>query len=250
MGAAAGQRPRADAVRITLLSWIGRGRFRQGRRLPPEPELAAELGVSRATLREALRSLEDEGLLTRTRGAGTFLIGRPRVKNNLDANFGVTEAIRSAGMRPGFEEAHVHRRAAGPEEGERLDLAVDDDVIVVDRIRTADGRPVVYTVDVIPAFLVPDRLALLRRLVRGSLYEIFEQQLGIVIHHGVASFAPARATRTVADKLHVPRGTLVLYLHQIDYDETGRPVLSSHEHHLADAFEFMVIRRGPGRRLA
>ncbi len=242
--------PRVDAVRDTLMSWIGERDSGTSLRLPPEPELAVELGVSRATLREALRSLEDEGLLTRTRGAGTFVSDRPRVPNNLAENFGVTEAIRAAGMRPGFEDAHMRRQAAGPREAARLGLNEDDEVVVLDRVRTADGRPVVYTVDVIPASLVPRSDGLARRLARQSLYDLFRTELGIAIHHGVARFTPARASRTIADKLRVPRGTLVLYLDQIDYDETGRPVLSSHEHHLADAFEFSVIRRGPGRRRA
>ncbi len=250
MGAAVPRRPRVDAVRDTLLSQIGKGRFAEGRQLPPEPELATRLGVSRATLREALRSLEEGGILTRTRGAGTFVVDRARVKNNLAVNFGVTEAIRSAGMRPGFEDAHVRRQPAGPTEGARLALDPAEEVVVVDRVRTADGRPVVFTVDVLPGSLVPDGPSLDRRLTRGSLYEILEERFGVVIHHGVASFAPSRAPGRVAEKLRVPKGTLVLYLHQIDYDETGRPVLSSHEHHLADAFEFSVIRRGPGRRTA
>jgi GntR family transcriptional regulator len=250
MGGAVRPRPRVDAVRATLRSWIGSGRLRRGRQLPPEPELAAELGVSRATLREALRSLEDEGLLTRTRGAGTFLATGHRLRNNLDANFGVTEAIRSAGMRPGFVHATVRSGPAGAEEAERLDLSPADEVVTVERVRTADGRRVVHSVDVIPAWLVGDGSDLRRRLARGSLYELFEKELGVAIHHGVASFGPARATRVIAEKLRVPRGALLLYLHQVDYDEAGRPVMSSHEHHLADAFEFMVVRRGPGRRFA
>jgi GntR family transcriptional regulator len=151
-------------------------------------------------------------------------------------------------MRPGYEEGSVRIEPADPEEAERLELPPGDDVVVVDRVRTADGRRVAYTVDFLPGFLFARRHDLLRRLVRGSLYTALERELGIVVHHGVAGFAPARATRKVADKLAVPRGTLVLYLHQVDYDEGARPVLSSHEHHLADAFEFTVVRRGPGRR--
>ena len=93
-------RPRSQAAREELLEWVARGRIGPGSQLPPEPQLASKLGVSRATLRDALGSLEDEGLVTRTRGSGTFLAHRPRARNNLDANFGVSEAIRAAGMRP------------------------------------------------------------------------------------------------------------------------------------------------------
>ena len=64
----------------------------------------------------------------------------------------------------------------------------------------------------------------------------------------VASFTPVRATKALGSKLRVGRGSLLLYLQQVDYDQEGRPVLSSHEHHVADAFEFTLIRRGPGRR--
>jgi DNA-binding GntR family transcriptional regulator len=69
-----------------------------------------------------------------------------------------------------------------------------------------------------------------------------------VIHHGLATFQPTRADGHTASELGVMRGTLLLYIRQIDFDDSGRPVVSSHEHHLADAFEFSVVRRGPGRR--
>jgi GntR family transcriptional regulator len=238
---------RPYVARDELLALISRSRIRPGGRLPPEPELAAEIGVSRASLREALGSLEEEGFLTRTRGAGTFLADRPRVTNNLDVNFGVTDAIRMAGMRPGYREGRTWFEPASTDEAERLGLGPGAEVGVVERVRTADGRPVVLSRDLLPAALLADRRELLRRMVRGSVYEAMERQLGIAIHHGLASFAPARADRRVARLLRVRSGTLVLYLTQVDYDGEGRPVLSSHEHHLADAFEFTVVRRGPGR---
>jgi GntR family transcriptional regulator len=235
-------------LRDEVLSWIDRARLRPGAQLPSEPELASELGVSRPTLRETLRSLEEEGILTRTRGAGTFLTDRSRVRNNLDANFGVTDAIRASGMRPGVARSTISRRAATGEERERLQLEAGRDVVAVERVRTADGRPVVHSVDVLPAHLLEGGRDLSGKLARGSVYSILERDLGIAIHHGVAMFSPERAGKAVAAALGIKRGALLLYLSQIDYDDTGRPVLASEERHLADAFEFMVIRRGPGQR--
>ena len=219
-----------------------------GSQLPPEPELAAELGVSRATLREALRSLEEEGLVRRTRGAGTFVADRPRMANNLDANFGVTDAIRFSGMEPGTEQGSLRIEAASADEADQLDLQPGEDVVVVDRVRTADGRPVVLSRDILALRLTGDDPTLLARLETSSVYEVLERDLGIVIHHGLASFRPTRADGHVASQLRVPRETLLLYIRQVDFDDTARPVVSSHEHHLADAFDFTVVRRGPGRR--
>jgi GntR family transcriptional regulator len=221
-----------------------------GSQLPPEPELAAELGVSRATLREALRSLEDEGLLRRTRGAGTFVVDRPRMPNSLDANFGVTDAIRASGKQPGTKRAEVRIEAAGAEEAERLDVEPGEDLLVVDRVRTADGQPVVIARDILPLRVIGADPEVHERLRTGSVYEVLERDRGIVVHHGLATFRPIRADGHLASLLEVPRGTLLLYLRQVDFDESGRPVVSSHEHHLVDAFEFSVVRRGPGRRYA
>jgi GntR family transcriptional regulator len=217
-----------------------------GSQLPPEPELAAELGVSRSTLREALRSLEDEGLVRRTRGAGTFVAERPRMANNLDANFGVTDAIRSSGMVPGTVNATARIEAASAEEAERLELQPGEDVVVLDRTRTADGRPVVLSRDIFPLHLAHGDESIVHRLDAVSIYEALERDLGVVVHHGFATFQPTQADGHIASKLGVPRGTLLLYIRQVDYDASGRPVVSSHEHHLSEAFEFSVVRRGPG----
>jgi GntR family transcriptional regulator len=248
MGSGSRTKLRSLAVRDRLLARITRGKLRPGSQLPAEPDLAVELGVSRATLREALRSLQDEGVLTRSRGTGTFVSHVPRMLSSLDANFGVTDAIRAAGMEPGFQEAVTRLEPASEAEAARLHVETGDDVVVVERVRTADGRRVVWSQDVLPTRVLDRRPEALSKLARGSMYETLEREFGVPIHHGIATFAPMKAARATAQKLGVARNTLVLYLQQVDFDVGGRPVLSSHEWHLADAFDFTVIRRGPGRR--
>jgi GntR family transcriptional regulator len=237
-----------SSIREELAQRIASGKMPPGSQLPPEPALATGFGVSRATLREALRSLEEDGFLTRTRGAGTFVTHRPRLRNNLDVNFGVTDAIRGAGMEPGSEAIQVFERPASPEIARRLAIPPGAPIVVVERVRTADRRPVVYSQDMMPSAVVGDRSDLLDRLSGRSIYEYLERDRGIVVHHGVASFRPIKADRTVAGRLRVIKGALLLYIRQVDYDDQGRPVLLSDEYHLADAFEFTVVRRGPGRR--
>jgi GntR family transcriptional regulator len=226
-------RPVSESVHDELSRRIAQGQLPSGAKLPSEPDLAAEMGVSRATLRDALRILEDDGLVRRVQGSGTYVTRRLRASNNLDMNFGVTDAIRAAGMQAGIEGGRHWTEPAGASE----------------RVRTADGKPVVMSRDVLPHKTVDGRPDIVERMLTESIYAVLERELGIVIYYGVASFRPVQADRTLAARLAVPRASLLLYLWQVDYAETGEPMLSSHEYHLADAFDFSVVRRGPGRRL-
>lgn len=248
---ATGARPRLRSVSVQdeLKQRIDRGKLPAGTRLPSEPELAAELQVSRATLREALRAMELEGLLRRRQGSGTFVAEHPRMANSLDVNFGVTDAIRAAGMTAGIAKGRHWVEPASAGEAALLELEPGQDVLVIERLRTAEGKPVVLSRDLFPSRLVEGRERVVQQMLERSIYEVLERDLGIVIHHGVARFRPVRADHAVAGRLGVPRGELLLYLWQVDYAQDGVPVVSSHEFHLADAFDFTVVRRGPGRRL-
>jgi GntR family transcriptional regulator len=244
-------RPRLRSVSVQdeLKQRIDRGELPAGTRLPSEPELAAELQVSRATLREALRAMELEGLLRRRQGSGTFIADHPRMANSLDVNFGVTDAIQAAGMTAGIADGRTWVEPAAAGEAALLALEPGQDVLVIERVRTAEGKPVVLSRDLFPSRLVEGRDRVVQEMLERSIYDVLERDLGIVIHHGVARFRPVRADHAVAGRLGVPRGELLLYLWQVDYAQDGTPVISSHEFHLADAFDFTVVRRGPGRRL-
>ncbi|HEX2756469.1 MAG TPA: GntR family transcriptional regulator [Candidatus Limnocylindrales bacterium] len=221
-------------------------------RLPSEPELARRMGVSRATIRQAVTELEEAGFVRRRQGRGTFVTGQATsLRNNLNVNSGVTDLIAAGGWTPGTTDVTREMRGATREEAEALGLRRGDAVVVVRRTRLADGRPVVAVEDVLSA----DRLAsasttpdaLVAALATQSLYDVLDG-LGLAVHHGIADIRPARAGGDVARRLDVTSGSLVVLIEQIDFTVDDEPVLFSRERHRPDVFQFRVYRRGPGSR--
>jgi GntR family transcriptional regulator len=219
------------------------GEYAAGAQLPSEPELARSLGVSRSSLRAALALLEAEGLLRSVHGSGTFVADRPPLRNDLSRNFGVSEMIAVAGLKPGTTEARAAREPGPAQVAAAFGVAPGTPLSALRRVRTADGRPVVESTDwCLEETLDPSELSALRG---GSVYDALAAR-GIAIHHGVASISPTRASAATARRLKVPAGSLLITLFQTDSTVLGEVVLVSLEHHLADAFEISVYRRGPG----
>jgi GntR family transcriptional regulator len=227
----------------TLRSRVQAGELRAGSRLPSEPDLARSLGVSRSSLRGAIALLEEDGLLRRAHGSGTFVTHKPLLRNDLSRNFSVSAMIGATGLEPGTQRGRSALELAPPEVAAPFGLADGAPLSVLRRVRTAEGRAVVDTTDWCrPEVLDP---AALSDLADGSLYQALAAR-GLTVHHGVASLHPALAPAEVAKRLRVRAGTLLVTLFQVDSTADGVVVLVSREHHLADAFEFSLYRRGPG----
>jgi DNA-binding GntR family transcriptional regulator len=202
------------------------------------------LGVSRTVVREALRVLEDEGLVTRRHGVGTFVRNHPILKN-LNFNFGITEMIESAGLKAGTSHLALQKEPADAESAEQLRVELGTPLLTVERVRTADERPVVFSLDTFTESLVEKAGFDPHVLLTESIYSILQTSLGQVIDYGIARLLPVAAPRIVAEKLMLPPGALTLYIVQTDYTSADEPVVYSREYHLPDAFDFMVWRRGP-----
>jgi GntR family transcriptional regulator len=225
---------------------IARGTFRPGTQLPTEAELCQMLGVSRTVVREALRVLEENGLVTRRHGVGTFVRDHPILKN-LNFNFGITEMIESAGFKPGTSHLAIQSETADQEKAEQLRVPLGTPLVTVERVRTADGRPVVYSLDTLPESLLQRAEFDPQLLLSQSIYNFLQTSLGRVIDYGIARLLPVTAPPFVAEKLELPPGALTLYIVQTDYSPNDEPLVYSREYHLPDAFDFIVWRRGPTR---
>jgi GntR family transcriptional regulator len=222
------------------------GSFQPGSQLPTEAALCDMLDVSRTVVREALRVLEEEGLVARRHGVGTFVRNHPILKN-LNFNFGITEMIESAGLKAGTSHLAIQKESADEEKAEQLHVQVGTPLITVERIRTADGRPVVYSLDTLTETLIQRADFDPQFLRTESIYNILRTSLGQTIEYGIARLLPVVAPRDVAEKLQLPPNALTLYIVQTDYSAGDEPLVYSCEYHLPDAFDFMVWRRGPTR---
>jgi DNA-binding GntR family transcriptional regulator len=227
----------AEELRARILA----GEWRPGERLPSEPELARRRTVSRSSMRAAITVLEEDGFLSRRHGSGTYVSHRPALPNDLGRNFGVSSMIARSGMHPGTVEESFGVVPAPAAVAEALDVDEGAPVCSLRRVRTADGRRVVDVSDWCRVeHIPPDELAEI-----GSIYAALADR-GLAVDHGVAELTPRNADGELARRLDVPRGTLLITIDQVDRTSDGVAVLVSREHHVADAFTFTLLRRGPG----
>jgi len=223
---------------------IKQGKFPAGSQLPTEMELLQMLGISRTTLREALRILEEQRLIRKRRGSGTFVMERAIIKD-MSRNFGITEMISHAGYTPGMRDFSARLETPSKTVSEKLEVPEGPMMVVIERIRTANQTPVVWTRDIMPQDYLGGWMPTLEDLDQRSLYECLETYANIRIVSGIASFSPVQANREIAEKLGIQRNDLLLMIDQVDQDQNQRPVLYSAEYHLTDKFQFLIHRKGP-----
>src|SRR6185436_8525219 len=141
----------------------------------------------------------------------------------------------------------ILKETADEEKAEQLRVELGTPLITVERVRTADGRPVVYSLDTLTEALFQKADFDPQILRTESIYSILQTSLGHVIEYGIARLLPVAAPRHVAEKLLLPPNALTLYIVQTDHSSGDEPLVYSCEYHLPDAFDFVVWRRGPTR---
>jgi GntR family transcriptional regulator len=196
------------------------------------------LGVSRATLREAMRTFETQGLIQRRQGVGTFVV---RPAGVMETGLELLESIESMAERAGLSVKlgayAVERRTATEDEGKFL----GGEVVQISRVIESQARPVAFLVDVVPANLLSQND--LQREFSGSV-------LDLLLHRGTPQVATSNteihATAVgseVARALHIQRGDVVLHFKSAVYDAGGNGVARSQSYFLPGFFRFRVMRR-------
>ena len=212
-----------------------------GQRLPSEPDLAKHLGVSRATLREAMRSFETQGLIRRRQGSGTFVVGKMEA---LDSGLEVLESLETMAKRLGLEvsvsDLNIEPVAADEEHAKLLDVPVGDALTRVRRVVHTDNRPVAYLVDVLPESILNSKD--LPADFHGSVLD-FLLDRGDTLTSSRANVSAIGATAEVAKAIEIQRGDVLLHFYSQLFSAEGKVVDYSLSYFIPGYFHFHVVRR-------
>jgi GntR family transcriptional regulator len=218
---------------------IEKGIFKEKERLPSEFDLSKQLGVSRATLREALRILEEENIIVRRHGVGTFVNTKPTFLSGIEQLNSITHMIEQAGMKAGTIFLSSQIQDLSENDLTRFTCEEDEQILFVERVRTANGEPVVYCMDKVPQKILPENF----EYKQESLLEILEKQAGKHISYAVANIEPLGYHEKVSPILQCEPETALLVLKQMHYDQYDEPILYSINYFKADQFSFQVLRK-------
>jgi len=212
-----------------------------GQRLPSEPELAKQLGVSRATLREAMRSFETQGMIRRRQGSGTFVVGKIQA---LDSGLEVLESLETMAKRLGLEvtmsDLSIEEIKADAEFSSALSLPMDTKLTLVRRVIRAEARPVAYLVDVLPENILHSKDIPFD--FHGSVLD-FLLGRGDSLTTSRANVSAIGATAEVAKALEIQRGDVLLHFYSQLFDSSGKVVDYSLSYFIPGYFHFHVVRR-------
>jgi GntR family transcriptional regulator len=212
-----------------------------GARLMSEPDLAKQMGVSRATLREAMRTFETQGLIRRRQGSGTYVVGKFEV---IDAGLEVLESLETMARRMNLEisvsDLHVEQLQAEKTVADSLCVEEAAPITRVRRVMRADSRPVAYLIDYLPETVL--KPADLPAEFRGSVLD-YLIECGIDMQVSRAAISATNAPADVAKALEIQRDDVLLRFASQLYDGKGTVVDYSVSYFIPGYFNFHVNRR-------
>ncbi|MFC4557181.1 GntR family transcriptional regulator [Virgibacillus kekensis] len=218
---------------------IQNGTFKAKQKLPSEFQLAKKLGVSRATLREALRILEEENIVTRRHGVGTFVNPKPIFSSGIEQLNSVTYMIEQSGKQPGSQFLSTEILEPTEDEKDKFAPFSISSLAKVERVRTADDVPVVFCIDKVPDNMLPlDRIH-----QEDSLFKLLEEYSGKRISYAVTYIEPVSYHSRIYEILKCNPEQSLLLLKQMHYTNDDEPVLYSANFFRSDIFSFHVLRK-------
>lgn len=249
-----GATPLYIQIRDLLQAQIENGAFAVGDRLPSERELSEAYGVSRMTARQALQLLQQGGLTQRQVGKGTY-VSRPQIDQELRELTSFTQDMAQRGLRPHNRVLRAELLAADSDIAGQLNAETGAEIVVLGRVRLADGKPIALETAHLLHRLCP---GILERhdFANESLYRVLQEEYGLRLVWAsqlIGARMPDRAERAA---LGLAARVPVLSLHRVSYDSEDRPIEVVRSCYHSERYQLRTVLRelnqtdanGQGRR--
>ncbi|MFZ5453593.1 MAG: phosphonate metabolism transcriptional regulator PhnF [Thermodesulfobacteriota bacterium] len=201
-----------------LTKQIAAGIFPSGSQLPTEMEISRQYKLNRHTVRRALEVMEQEGLVYRLRGKGTFVAAK-KIPYRVSQKTQFTSSILEAGFTPQACLINSYELSADRELAERLEIAPKDKVTVLKILRYADNLPFCFTLSYLPAHKYPGLSAVLPESF--SLYQVIKEHFGVEARRVSSTFEVGLPERADSEMLRISPNTPLLIVKSCAKDQHG-----------------------------
>lgn len=213
-------------------------------KIPSELELANALGVSRATVRDALGRLELEGAIIRKQGAGTF-VNRPvlQIKSRLEEMWSYEAVLEAHGYTPSVQVLSVEHTTADARTAAALEIQPGDALLVIEKLFLEDAEPVILTHNSIAGRLLEGSVD--PATCRVPVFQFLAEQCHCQMSYYVSEIVPVVASTAVATKLQIPSQTPLISFEEIGYSDEAAPLVRSTSYFRDDLLRLRLVRK-PG----
>jgi GntR family transcriptional regulator len=236
-----------DVAEGALRSWLATGRHRPGERLPPEQELSAHLGISRGTLRTALRRLEESGEIVRRQGSGTYVGRAPSTSldEGLEKLVSYSELARQRGVTLEVGDLAIEERPLRPETAELFGVEPETTATEVTRVLLMDGEPGAWMRDLVhPSVRLPSPARIRTMLEKGEMVLDVLLKQGVPVAYTRAHITARVLTRRdrIGKALDVEETVAALEIDHVTCTAEGNPVEDSTDIFLPRSLDLHVMR--------
>lgn len=213
-----------------------------GDQIPSETILSQRLGVSRNTIRDALMSLEQDGIVVRRHGIGTFVAASPhQLRTSLNRILPIPELIAASGFKHKIRDLKIGTLLGPSEAHQLLGASPTEKLVSVTLLHMAGKRPAVYITYWLHPALGTDRMCWDK--FDGHMQNFLERHLGLRIHRSYVRIHAVKATRELAAKLQVKPASPLLKLTHVAYTLAGQVVYCSTSYQDSELLEVTVVRQ-------
>lgn len=213
-----------------------------GEKLLSEPKLAKQLGVSRATLREAMRAFEGNGLIRRKQGVGTYVIGpTPVIETGLEVLESIEALSSRMGMNVTMGDLNIDYIKSDETLSAHFGIELDSDLVSISRVILTGNRPIAFLIDILPESLISK--GDLQTGFTGSVLDRLIASNNYVLSKSKTLINAVGATSSIAKALEIQRGDVLLMFEAFLYDDEDSVIDYSLSYFLPGHFRFQVMRK-------